>query len=212
MYNDLEAIYENMLTTPVFVSKKPEHNHMYAEKPVITAVAIEEPKEEENGLELILKEIKALRKIAKDNGYNSKIYYRARKIQNLAEKLLGIPESGETEEYYVTENVNDHNSSLETNVNLEVDAFKNVLIDIAELMNDPKYKRYDFLQSGLSKAQKEMFKMLFLNALNAFNESEYERAQAPILMKWMKTYNTHLFLTFAREYKIKFPKSGETED
>lgn len=100
MYSDLETIYENMLT-PRVSDKRPEYNSMYAEKPVDAfekPAPVEEPASNASIAEDILKQAKALRKIAKEDGYNSKIYYRARNIQNLAEKLLGLPSSDDGEE------------------------------------------------------------------------------------------------------------------
>ena len=103
MHNDLETIYENMLTTRKLSSDmRPEYQSMYAEKPVDAFENPSEPTPPEESLEKdvaekILQEAKALRKIAKENNYDSKIYYRARKICQLAEQLLGV-ESLEHEE------------------------------------------------------------------------------------------------------------------
>jgi hypothetical protein len=114
MYSDLETIYESMLT-PKVSDKRPEYNDMYAIKPVD---AFEKPTEEptpnssinknilkpivvdRNILKPIVDDLLELvedfRKIARENGYNSKIYYRAGKVVEAAsqlKQLLGIPSS-----------------------------------------------------------------------------------------------------------------------
>jgi hypothetical protein len=50
-----------------------------------------EPNEELTELEIgekVIKELKGLRKIARDNGFDGKIYYRARNIEKLIDKLI----------------------------------------------------------------------------------------------------------------------------
>jgi hypothetical protein len=102
MHTDLETIYENMLATPRSSDRKPEYrDNMYAEKPADAfekPTPVEEPASNASIAEDILKQAKALRRIAKEDNYNSKIYYRARNIQQLAEKLLGLPSSDDGEE------------------------------------------------------------------------------------------------------------------
>lgn len=98
---DLETIYENMLTpsVPKVAPYKDEHNplNIYMDKPDSVKSVEEEPEEEEPQIDLtdfkteaqiaddIIKEMKILRrKVGKDS------YYRASKILRLAEKLKAM--------------------------------------------------------------------------------------------------------------------------